>query len=74
MATRTQDEINDIGFKALVAALGKEDAIRFVRGIAGPRTPGTKPEEAEVLPPWEADEAHEQIMDMHGPSDQAALL
>jgi hypothetical protein len=74
MAIRTRDEINEIGFKALVEALGKEDALRFIRGITGPRTPADNADADEVLPPWDADEAHERIMDMHGPSDQAALL
>jgi hypothetical protein len=74
MAIRTQDEINEIGFRALVAALGREDAIRFVRGIAARPTRSDEPGANEVLPPWDADEAHERIMDMHGPSDQAAML
>ena len=79
MATRTQQEINDIGFTALVQALGREDAIRFVRYVGRTRTPSDH-EAAEiaaaeeVLPPMTPDEIHEKIMEMHEPASQQSFL
>lgn len=74
---RTQQEINEAGFKALVNALGKEDALRFVRYI-GYTSRGADQQSAqsedEVLPAMTPDEIHQLIMDMHEPDDQASLL
>lgn len=78
MAERTQQELNELGFKALVRALGKEDALRFIRGISGTRF--SSPDMAEehdalqVLPPMTPDEIHEKIMQMHEPDQQASFL
>ncbi|MDB5035181.1 MAG: hypothetical protein JWQ98_2422 [Chlorobi bacterium] len=75
---RTQQQINDIGFRALVDALGKDDALRFVRymGATMVEVNGKekKVEDAEYLPPMTVEEVHRTIMDMHGPSDQASFL
>ena len=74
---RTQQEINEQGFRALVNALGRDDALRFIRYIgrashgADRRNDGT---EDETLPAMTPDEIHELIMDMHEPDDQASLL
>ncbi len=74
MAVRTQEQINELGFQALVAALGKQDAIRFIRGISGVRTGGELSEADTPLPAYDPEEAHQRIMDMRDPSDQAHLL
>jgi hypothetical protein len=75
MSKRTQQEINDIGFGALVRALGKEDAFRFIRQFsAQPRVAGTTSDEDDTLPSMTPDEAHERIMDMHDQPDQASML
>ncbi len=76
MAVRTQQEINDLGFAALVRALGKEDALRFIRGISGVHPPGTMPigDDPAPLPPMTPDEIHIKIMDMREPDNQASLL
>lgn len=71
---RTQQEINELGFAALVDALGKEDAIRFVRQFATTSTQKSKESDEPTLPPMTADEAHELINKMHGPHDQVSLL
>jgi hypothetical protein len=71
---RTQQEINELGFAALVDALGKEDAIRFVRQFATTSTQKSREDEEVTLPPMTADEAHELINKMHSPYDQVSLL
>ena len=76
MARRTQQEINDAGFQALVRALGKDDALRFIRGISGTRPAGSTADydDPDPLPPMTPDEIHTRIMDMHEPDNQASLL
>lgn len=78
MAHRTQQEVNDLGFEALVRALGKEDALRFIRGFSGVRFGSRDIDEEdgvdEPLPPMTPDQIHEKIMDMREPNDQASFL
>ena len=72
---RTQQEINDIGFGALVQALGREDAMLFIRQFRNPPAPGSETgEDAGYLPPMTVEEAHEKIRDMQEPQKQASLL
>ena len=71
---RTQQEINDIGFGALVAALGREDAILFIRQFRTPTTPGEATEDVGPLPVMTPEEAHQKIRDMQEPQDQVSLL
>jgi hypothetical protein len=73
-SARTQQEINDIGFGALVAALGREDAIRFIRQFGAPARQEETIEDPAYLPPMTAEEAHERIRDMQDPQDQASML
>lgn len=78
MSQRTQQEVNDIGFKALVQTLGREDALRFIHGVSGARL--SSPDMAEEndaatpLPPLTPDEIHEKIMQMREPDQQASFL
>ncbi len=77
MARRTQQEINDAGFQALVRELGKEDALRFIRGISGTRLADSRAsadDDPDPLPPMTPDQIHTRIMDMHEPDNQASLL
>ena len=73
MATRTQQEINEIGLRALVKALGRDDASRFIRQFS--LRPGIDTSDNDpTLPPFTPDEAHQLIMNMHDQDDQASLL
>jgi|GEM_PF-3127437 len=78
MERRTQQEINELGFQALVRELGKEDALRFIQSVSGARlgSPDIDEEsgDAEPLPPLTPDEIHEKIMDMRDPREQAGFL
>ena len=72
---RTQQEINDIGFGALVNALGREDAMLFIRQFRIPAAPGVEAsDDPGHLPPMSVEEAHEKIRDMQEPQDQVSLL
>ncbi len=76
MRERSQQEINEIGFKALVTALGREDAIRFIEQFS-PGTRGrssTTSEPEQTLPAYSPAEIHELIRGMQEPTDQAHLL
>jgi hypothetical protein len=75
MRERTQQEINEIGFRALVGALGREDAIRFVEQFSE-RKPAEKAKASEEqhLPPFSPEEAHELIRSMQEPPGQASFL
>jgi hypothetical protein len=73
MATRTQQEINDIGVRALVKALGKEDASRFI-GQFNMQPRADTSDIDPTLPPFTPEEAHKIMMGMHDQDDQAALL
>lgn len=79
MAVRTRDEVCEIGFKALVSALGREDAIQFIHYIAGNRhatdyEDGEIQEAEQVLPAMTPNEIHEKIMSMHEPDQQRSFL
>ena len=72
---RSMKEINDIGVRALVDALGKEDALKFLRQFRA--AAADKPdadEPAPELPSMTIDEAHNTIRDMHDPIEQQHLL
>jgi hypothetical protein len=78
MAARTQQEINDQGFRALVQALGREDAIRFINYLGRTRRSDTAEAEIaaseEVLPAMTPDEIHEKIMELQEPEHQKSFL
>jgi hypothetical protein len=73
---RSLKEVTDIGVRALVDALGKEDAQRFLAQFR-PRDGaphGDVDADAAELPPMTLEEAHEVIRDMHDPMDQQHML
>jgi hypothetical protein len=79
MAVRTQQEINDLGFSALVNALGRQDALRFIAYVGRTQTRGEKESaeiaaSEEILPAMTPDEIHEKIMEMHEPTTQGSFL
>jgi hypothetical protein len=75
---RSAKEINEVGFRALVDALGRDDAIRFLRQFSpvpgGPAAAAASDAAADTLPPMSLEEAHERIRDLQDPRDQASLL
>lgn len=75
MEVRTQREINEIGYRALVNALGREDASRFIEQFGrSDADRANEPEDARTLPPFTPDQIHELIRSMQEPSDQASFL
>ncbi len=64
------------GQQRIEAQLGKEDALRFIRGISGTRRADSTAavDDPDPLPPMTPDEIHSRIMDMHEPDNQASLL
>ena len=75
---RSLREINDIGVRALVDALGAEDAKRFMaqfRQSEGTASAASSvPADAQELPSLTVDESHETMRDMHDPMQQQHLL
>lgn len=75
---RSLREVNDIGVRALVDALGAEDAKRFMaqfRSAAdAAQVAGDEPGDAQELPAMTIDESHETMRDMHDPMQQQHLL
>jgi len=75
---RSLREINDIGVRALVDALGAEDAKRFMAQFRPPEgaapAAGNQPADAQELPSLTVDESHETMRDMHDPMQQQHLL
>jgi hypothetical protein len=84
MAMRSIDEVTKLGRAALVAALGAEDAERFIAHCratvsagaraADARADKTASDAAEPIPPMSVDDAHDAIRDMHDPLDQQHML
>jgi hypothetical protein len=69
-------EINDIGVRALVDALGAEDARRFLGQFASSRSAAARADETSDadLPSLDVEESHETIRDMQDPMQQQHLL
>lgn len=75
---RSMKEINDIGVRALVDALGREDAQRFLTQFRSSEATGSTraatSADASELPPLTIEEAHETIRDMQDPLNQQQRL
>jgi hypothetical protein len=74
---RTLKEITDIGVRALVDALGKEDAQRFLaqfRASSAATAGSGEPGDPKELPPLTVEESHNTVRDMHDPMEQQHLL
>lgn len=66
---RTIQELNDLGFRALVEALGRDDALRFIRQFQSPAAQHderTSEPSDDHLPPMTVEQAHERILDIQG--------
>jgi hypothetical protein len=77
---RSMKQVNDIGVRALVDALGKEDAQRFFAqfGSATATASAASPRDERVadesIPPMTIEEAHQTIRDLQDPMDQQHML
>lgn len=73
---RSMKEVNEIGIRALVTALGKDDARRFLAQFRndGAQRSDADTDAADELPSLTIDQAHETIRDMHDPMEQQHML
>ncbi len=67
---RTTQEVIEAGLRALVDALGRDDAHRFLEEFSPP--PQDEETPAPPLPSMSVEEAHQKIRDMN--ANQAGLL